>query len=222
MLPRVILHNSVSLDGSLTGFEPDMEMHYRIAGSYSPRVHLIGSKTVTAGTELYGNGSIPPEDQSDFIKPERTADIPFWAVVDSRGSLKGLLHTCRRFEYCRDVIALVSETTPADYLTYLNERNYDYLVAGQDQVDLKLALEKLNSHYNVDIVFVDAGRILGNLLVEKGLVSEISLLIHPLLVGKSGYSIFGNLGKSCSLQLIRQEKKKGGLIWMAYRIKGNR
>ena len=54
MLPKVIIHNSVSLDGSLTDFEPNMALHYQIAGNYKPDAHLIGSNTVKVGTELYG------------------------------------------------------------------------------------------------------------------------------------------------------------------------
>ena len=32
MQTNLILHNSISLDGSLTNFAVDMELHYRIAG----------------------------------------------------------------------------------------------------------------------------------------------------------------------------------------------
>ena len=96
MMPKVIIHNSISIDGSLTSFEPNMELHYRIAGMFKPDMHLIGSHTITAGVELYEDG-IPPEDASDFKKPKRKNTLPAWALVDSKGTLEGLLHTCRRF-----------------------------------------------------------------------------------------------------------------------------
>jgi 2,5-diamino-6-(ribosylamino)-4(3H)-pyrimidinone 5'-phosphate reductase len=44
METEIIIHNSVSLDGSLTGFMPDMGVHYSIAGSYKHDARLIGSK----------------------------------------------------------------------------------------------------------------------------------------------------------------------------------
>lgn len=59
MLPKVILHNSISLDGSLTNFEPNMEQHYRIAGNYKPQVHLVGSNAVKVGVELFGQKVLP-------------------------------------------------------------------------------------------------------------------------------------------------------------------
>jgi 2,5-diamino-6-(ribosylamino)-4(3H)-pyrimidinone 5'-phosphate reductase len=50
MLPKVIIHNSVSLDGSLVDFEPDMGLHYDIAGGFKPQAHLVGSSTVRVGS----------------------------------------------------------------------------------------------------------------------------------------------------------------------------
>ena len=76
MLPKVILHNSVSLDGSLTNFEPNMGLHYQIAGKYNADAHLIGSNTVKVGVKLYG-GDVPLEEKQDFAKPERSESLPY-------------------------------------------------------------------------------------------------------------------------------------------------
>ena len=124
MKTEIIIHNSISLDGSLTGFMPDMELHYKIAGDYKPDAHLIGADTVITGNEMFGAG-IPDEVPSDFQQPERPVYLPWWIIVDSGARLKGMLHTCRRFEYCRDVIILISEKTPTSYIEHLNERNYN-------------------------------------------------------------------------------------------------
>lgn len=117
MMPEIIIHNSISLDCSLTGFIPDMALHYKIAGDYKPDAHLIGSQTVITGNEMFGDG-IPQEEPADFKQPERRKDLPWWVIVDSRGRLKGSLHTCRRFEFCRGVVLLVSRSTPEDYILH--------------------------------------------------------------------------------------------------------
>lgn len=182
MLPKIIIHNSVSIDGSLTNFEPNMGLHYQIAGNYKPDVHLIGSNTIKKGIELYGDG-VPPEERKDFEKQERKKNLPYWVIIDTNGQLKGLLHTCRRFEFCKDVIVLVSEKTSKTYLEHLKERNYDYHIVGKDYVNLANALKLLSNKYQAKTILTDTGRILGNLLLNQGLVSEISLLIHPIIVG---------------------------------------
>lgn len=216
MLPKVIVHNSVSLDGSLTSFEPNMGLHYQIAGNYKPDAHLIGSNTVKVGVELYGEG-VPSEEKRDFEKPERDASLPFWVIPDTAGALKGLLHTCRRFEYCKDVVVLVSEETPKDYIEYLRERNYDYHIVGKRYVDLTKSLELLSAKYKVKTVLADTGRILSNLLLEQGLASELSLLIHPVIVGKGAYNIFGNINKAVNLKLRKKETLGKGHVWLVYK-----
>lgn len=218
MLPKIIIHNSISLDGSLTNFEPNMELHYEIAGYYKPDVHLVGSNTVKAGIEMYGEG-VPPEEEKDFRKPERDKNRPYWVIPDTKGKLKGLLHTCRRFEFCRDAIVLVSETTPSEYLEHLAERNYEYYIVGKKHVDLKKSFELLSSDYKVKRVLTDTGRVLGNLLLEQGFVSELSLLVHPAIVGKNSYNIFGNISKNIGLKLYKKEFFPRGYIWLVYKLK---
>jgi 2,5-diamino-6-(ribosylamino)-4(3H)-pyrimidinone 5'-phosphate reductase len=218
MLPTIILHNSVSLDGSLTDFEPNMELHYQIAGKYEPDVHLIGSNTVKVGAELYSEG-VPLEEAKDFEKPKRAKSLPYWVIPDTKGTLKGLLHTCRRFEFCKDVIILVSEKTPKEYIVHLEERNYDYHVVGKRHVDLEKALELLSTKYGVKKVLADTGRILGNLLLNQGLASEVSLLIHPIIVGNKSYNIFSNVSKTIRLQLNKAEVLDKGYVWLVYSVR---
>lgn len=217
MHPKIILHNSLSLDGSLTGFEPNMELHYRIAGMFKPQVHLIGSNTITAGIELYGTG-VPPEKPSDFQKPKRNKKLPSWVIIDSKGKLQGLLHTCRQFEQVRDVILLVSQTTPKRYLRYLDERQYEYHIVGKDSVDLSEALALLAKTYQVKTIVTDTGRILGNLLLNQGLVDEISLLVHPVIVGKTAYPMFSDINKNLDGTLVKCEQLEKQYIWLLYKI----
>ncbi len=189
MRPEIIIHNSVSLDGSLTGFMPDMELHYKIAGDYKPEAHLIGADTIIAGNEMFGGG-IPAETASDFEQPVRNTGLPWWIITDSRARLKGMLHSCRRFEFCRDVIVLLSESTPEDYISHLKERNYHFVKTGAVKADLESALNQLAVTHGIKKTVTDTGSILGNLLINSGMVKEISLLVHPLIVGPNCYPMF--------------------------------
>jgi 2,5-diamino-6-(ribosylamino)-4(3H)-pyrimidinone 5'-phosphate reductase len=214
---RIIVHNSVSLDGSLTNFEPNMGLHYKIAGDYRPDAHIIGSNTIKVGAEMYGEGDIK-EEERDFKKPDRSKNYPYWVIPDTRGSLMGMLHTCRKFEYCRDVIVLISETTPEAYIRYLQERDYDYYITGKDHVNLKESVILLSERYQINTILADTGRILGNLLINQGLVSEISLLVHPDIVGNKAYPVFSEIDKSIKINLIKSEIPEKGFVWLVYKI----
>jgi len=217
MKSEIIIHNSVSLDGSLTGFMPDMGLHYKIAGDYKPDAHLIGADTIIKGNEMFGEG-IPDEVPSDFEQPQRNEELPWWVITDSHGRLKGMLHTCRRFEYCRDVIILVSESTPQDYLSHLKEREYRYITAGKDKVDLKVAVSKLVELFHIIKILTDTGRALGNQLIKLEMVNEISLLVHPLIVGENCYPMFSDVNGILNLKLKKSESFENGCLWNVYSL----
>ena len=216
-MPEIIIHNSISVDCSLTGFIPDMALHYKIAGDYKPDAHLIGSQTVITGNEMFGDG-IPQEEPADFKQPERRKDLPWWVIVDSRGRLKGALHTCRRFEFCRGVVLLVSRSTPEDYILHLQERDYRFIRAGGAKVNLEEALQQLAGDLGIEKILTDTGRVLGNLLMNMGLVKEISLLVHPVIVGQKYYPMFADVNKNTDLKLIKSETYENGCVWNVYRV----
>jgi 2,5-diamino-6-(ribosylamino)-4(3H)-pyrimidinone 5'-phosphate reductase len=215
MIPNIILHNSISLDGSLTNFEVDMELHYQIAGNYKPDAHLIGSNTIISGIKNYGISQ--KEEKKDYIKPKRNKNLPYWVIIDTEGKLINHLHKIRRFELCKDVIILVSKYTKNDYLHYLESRNYDYYIIGNKKIHIKKSLELLKNKYQIKIILTDTGRILGNLLLQKGYVKEISLLIHPIIVGNKGYNIFSDLSKKINLKLYKKQILKNKYLWIIYK-----
>lgn len=221
MLPKIITHNAVSLDGSISGFAIDLEKYYAVAGSMHPDAMLVGSSTAKSGIEMYSDG-IPDESPADFVKPRLTPEDkrPYWVIPDHNGLLQGRLHIFRRFEYCKDVIILLSEKSPESYVKYLMERNYDVIIAGHEEVDLKRSLELLASKYDCKVVMTDSGGNLNKALLEDGLVSEISLIINPMLVDQKNLKLFRNLNlsqKSIQLELIEVEKL-GELVRLLYRV----
>jgi len=57
------------------------------------------------------------------------------------------------------------------------------LVAGDERVDLRAALELLAAERGVTRVRVDSGGALSGALLTAGLAHEISLMVYPVLVG---------------------------------------
>ncbi len=216
------MFNTVSVDCAIKDFELDIGLHYELADRVKADAHLIGSETAKTGIEIYTE-NIPNEESSDFVKPiVKAGDLrPVWVISDSKGKLKGLLHVYRRSCYCKDVIVLVTDKTPEDYLSYLKERNYNVVSAGEDRVDYKLALDKLAVQYNVRTILTDSGGGLNNVLLKDGLVDEVGLVISPVIVGKNATSLFRTLENKVNLELIRSERIKGNHMLVFYRVLTN-
>jgi 2,5-diamino-6-(ribosylamino)-4(3H)-pyrimidinone 5'-phosphate reductase len=87
----------------------------------------------------------------------------------------------RKSCYCKDVIVIVTNKTPEYYINYLKERNYNTIVAGDENVDFRSALDKLGMYYNVKSVMTDSGGGLSSTLLREGLADEVTLLISPVL-----------------------------------------
>jgi 2,5-diamino-6-(ribosylamino)-4(3H)-pyrimidinone 5'-phosphate reductase len=230
MLPRVILHNAVSLDGKIDGFPIDLYQYYELVATWMEDATLAGSETF-----LKAESEAPPEDEGALLPPKIDPNDrrPLLAVPDSRGRIR-TWHYLRSLPYWRGFVALCSQSTPQEYLHYLKERHIDCIIAGQDHVDLRAALQEMNSRYGVKVVRVDAGGTLNGLLLRQGLVAEVSLLIYPSLVGgekQRGIFIAPDLAaaadllesqkKAISLKLMQIEQLKGDVVWLRYELLSN-
>jgi 2,5-diamino-6-(ribosylamino)-4(3H)-pyrimidinone 5'-phosphate reductase len=219
MALRLIMHNSVSLDGRTTGFAIDPGQHYAAAARFRADAMLVGSRTARAGITEFLN-EVPPEQEADRHKPAVQAGDtrPLWIIPDSTGSLLGLLHVFRSAGYCRDVVLLVASSTPTEYIEYLKERDYDFLVAGTQRVDLKAALTLVEERSGVRTVLTDSGGSLTGALLDLGLMDELSLLVQPVIAGGEGLILFRDVQHApLDMQLLGREDI-GSALWLRYRV----
>ncbi|UCE36982.1 MAG: RibD family protein [Thermoplasmata archaeon] len=222
MKPRVIIHNAVSLDGRIDGFDVDMAQYYELASTWKEDATLVGCNTILKAEEQ----EEVPEEEEDVFEPPKTDPEdkrPLLVIPDSRGRIR-IWHYIRKWPYWRKHIALCSKATPEEYLDYLKKRHIEFMIFGDEHVDLKTSLEELNSKYKVNIVRVDSGGTLNGVLLGEGLVDEVSVLIHPDLVGgTSPLSIFGASDPTSKeikikLKLSHLENLKDDLVWLRYKV----
>jgi 2,5-diamino-6-(ribosylamino)-4(3H)-pyrimidinone 5'-phosphate reductase len=220
MFPHVILHNAVSVDGRIDRFTPDVGLFYELAARWHEDATLAGSDTILAMEDQI---SEPGPGSVDHSETEARGERPLLVIPDSRGRIRRW-QALRHQPYWREVIALCSHATPAAFLNTLRTAGVRFLVAGDDHVDLRAALGHLAEHFGVRTVRVDSGGTLNGVLLRAGLVHEVSLLVHPALVGGvSPRSMFrapdlGEEGAVIDLTLSTVEQVQGGIVWLRYAI----
>ncbi|OGO16289.1 MAG: hypothetical protein A2Z02_03645, partial [Chloroflexi bacterium RBG_16_48_7] len=148
---------------------------------------------------------------------------PLLFVPDSQGRIR-FWHLLKKEEYWRDVIALCSNSTSQDYLEYLTKRRVNYIIAGEERVDFKKALDEVNTKFKVNTVRVDSGGSLNGVLLRAGLVHEVSVVLHPCLVGGSSpRSLYRAPDLTTAedvieLKLSNVQKLDGDMIWLRYTV----
>ncbi|HWQ21393.1 MAG TPA: RibD family protein [Clostridia bacterium] len=223
MLPRVVIHNAVSADGRIDWFEADLGAFYDLAGRWHEDCALVGSGTILAAPE---SAKADPEPWEPHIV-DASDTRPLLAIVDSRGRVR-CWKTWLDMPYWRGGVALCSETTPDEYLQYLAKAGVDFIVAGSGKVDMRAALEELNARYGIETVRVDSGGILNGILLRAGLVDEVSILVHPTLVGGTTQrSMFRapNLTSPAgviALTFVSAQTVGEGLVWLRYKVAGRK
>jgi 2,5-diamino-6-(ribosylamino)-4(3H)-pyrimidinone 5'-phosphate reductase len=208
---KVIMHNSASLDMSITGIPVSMERHYKIVSMYEPDVYMFGSETAYSWIKE----DTPKERKVDLKKPKKKK--PYWAIVDSKGKMENWLHFYRQSDYSGNIIVLVSEETPQSYLDYLEEREYDYIQTGKKYVDYKEALKVLAQKYEAKTLLLDSGGKLNSYFFEHSLIDEISVLVTPIVKGTESLGLFRDVLKPVNLKLLRTEVLDD-YVWLVFQV----
>lgn len=225
MLPRVVVHNEMSLDARLDGLDVDMGRFYALAGTWHEDCTLVGSETILAA--MPDIGSVEPADAASGGPAGQQTDEascagPLLAVVDSRGRPPGLARL-RGQPYWRDVIALCSESTPREHVDRLEADGVECVQAGAPRVDLRRVLEYLADRHQVRVVRVDAGGSLVGVLLREGLVDEVSVAVEPRLVGGESHRWLVRAPDAepddvVQLSLREVERFEDGMLWLRYDV----
>lgn len=162
--PYVVAHLAVSLDGSVTGFTPDLTRFYSLAAEWNEDATLAGADTILAQTEALSAATLPGPDPTG----------PLLAVVDSRRRVTSW-NALREAGHWSRVVALRGKASATD-------TPVDEIATGGDRVNLSAALAELQGKHGIRRVRLDSGGTLVGTMLDSGLVDEVSLLIHPVLV----------------------------------------
>jgi 2,5-diamino-6-(ribosylamino)-4(3H)-pyrimidinone 5'-phosphate reductase len=203
--PYVVAHVAVSVEGATDGFDPDPGRFYALAATWSEDLTLVGSGTILAQEPALaatpGPGPAP--------------DGPLLAVVDGRARVRQWA-ALRDAGHWSEVVALHAEATPPRPAG----RDVPEMVVGTDRVDLAAALHAF-ARRGVEVVRVDSGGTLIGALLGRGLLDEISLLVHPVLAGERGTRRWHGDGPppAGAVDLIGSDTMDGGLAWLRYRVR---
>jgi len=225
--PRVICHMMTSLDGRIvtTGWPltPEERRQYELVhASYEPDGWLCGrvtmepfAKRMRSDAEVAREhaGSAPRED---FRAP---GDFDSFAVaVDPSGRLAWESNDIDGDH----VVTILSERVSDEYLAFLRERGVSYVLAGADEIDFQLALEKVRARFGVRTLMLEGGGKINAALLRAGLIDEVSVLVAPVADGREGtpalFDIDARAAAPRRLALEAIERRSDDMLWLRYHV----
>jgi 2,5-diamino-6-(ribosylamino)-4(3H)-pyrimidinone 5'-phosphate reductase len=225
--PRVICHMMASVDGRVvTEGWPLSKEGYReyeqVHGTYEPDGWICGRVTMeqhfAAGTrseeEVAREHGGPP--RKDFVAPGEHES--FAIALDPRGKL---LWASGDMDGDH-VVAVLTHRVSDEYLAFLRERGVSYLLAGDEEVHLPLALEKIRGRLGVRTLMLEGGGGINGSFLRAGLIDELSVLLAPVADGRSGtpalFEVVAGDVVPHRLVLDGVEQRADDVLWLRYRV----
>ncbi len=227
--PHVICHMTTSIDGKVTGdflFSPECKpcnaAYYQINRDFHADAYACGrvtmSESFTGGfypeLSAYDGIQIPRED---YIADKRAR---FFAVAFDRYGRLGWTES----QIIDDddgyggahIIEVLCEKVDDRYLAYLQKVGVSYIFAGEDDISVELALEKLCELFCIRTLLLEGGSIINGAFAKAGLIDELSLVQAPIAASTDDKSLFYECDTT-SFTLTSAECVAPSVLWLRYK-----
>jgi riboflavin biosynthesis pyrimidine reductase len=228
MKPYVICHMNASIDGRAWGSRwrpaenrmPGLfeRIHEELGGGSWLIGRVTGSEYAKAAAYPAHTDGIYPR-QPWFLRRDAAA---YGIALDARGKI-----AWGRSDIGGDpIVAVLTERVSDAHLAGLREDGVSYIFAGEQELDLGLALEILNRELKIERLLLEGGGRSNGSFLRAGLIDEISLAICPAVDGARGAPyIFDSEDTEAdvrapirSMTLASCEVLEGGAVWLRYRL----
>lgn len=235
--PYVIIHTHTSIDGNLDIMDlPEFKEASRQYQELS-----INPEKQQFGIQGYLNGKTTTEDNMTHYKTpkldENAAPVPegdyiadpdapmYYLSIDVRGELAFEENFSAYGGIDSHVVEVLTEQASNAYKNFLRKKNISYIIAGKEQIDYEVMLDKFYNLFGIERMMVGGGGTLNWSFVQNGLVDEVSVILSPIANGDpDGHRFFVAKDpytkiKETAFQLESVETLEHGTVWIRYSVK---
>ena len=201
--PYVICHMLQSIDGKIAGGFFREKRTLELAKIYSDISKDYNGDAIIYGTttaqEMFSSSKTAPVlnqnpiQKIDYIYKN---DKNKWIVViDPQGQItfdQSVYQNTRLKD--KNLIVILTENISSQYLETLKSLNISDLFTGKEEIDLRLALEKLYDLFSIKKLLLQGGGITNTYFIKEDLIDELSLVVSPVVSGEEKQP---NIFKDC-------------------------
>ena len=227
--PHIICHMVTSIDGKVTGeflsrpeCEKATDIYYELNREYNKNGangFICGRVTMessfTGGWYPDLTKYEPVEKNDDFI-PDNLSG--FYAVsFDPKGKLgwknSKIIDEDPGYGDTQ-IIEVLTEQADGRYLAYLQSMKIPYIFAGENEIDVKIALEKLKTLMGINCLLLEGGSIVNGYFQRANVIDELSLVVAPIVADAEDKPLF--MDSTLSDFKLKEIKQYDDIVWMNY------
>lgn len=232
--PYIICHMVSSIDGKVTGdflYRPECEkatdIYYEINRNYKANGFICGRVTMEGS---FTNGWYPDLSKykpvkhdlglkMDFILDEDLMSGFYAVAFDPKGRLgwksNRIVDEDPGYGDAQ-IIEVLTEQVDPRYLGYLEEMEIPYIFAGENEIDVEMALFKFKNIIGVETLLLEGGSIVNGYFERADAIDELSLVVTPIVAAADDKPLFMN---STITDFTVKEIKQydNSVVWMNYK-----
>ena len=112
------------------------------------------------------------------------------------------------------IIEVLTEQADARYLAYLQSMEIPYIFAGETEIDVKIALEKLKTLMGINSILLEGGSIVNGYFQRANVIDELSLVVAPIVADAEDKPLF--MDSTLSEFKLKEVKQYDDVVWMNY------
>jgi riboflavin biosynthesis pyrimidine reductase len=222
-----------TLDGKITSgtgvdiLDDYFSLYTKVEDRLNAKSWMFGRVTMEAFAEDLPVGLPTTQkdiDDTDYFLSTQSDYNVF--AIDTKGVLRWKDNTIKlaNVDERINIIVIVTQKTPKDYLAYLQDNKISYIYGGKDAINFDLLFKKIKSKLGIDKILLEGGGILNGSVMNENLIDEISLLLLPIVVNRvDAPSIFeGEVQQILNIKkysLTKVERIENDVVWLKYKRK---
>jgi riboflavin biosynthesis pyrimidine reductase len=211
-----------TIDGKVTGkflhnpeCKPYIEKFIEMDKKFDAQGFIYGKNTMRESYSKFFLDKLPTktddeEKIEDFsISEDFTphTDGKYYSIVyDRKGTLIFKNNHLPNKEN-KKIIIVLTEQASKEYLIYLRSIKCNYIVAGKDEMNIKLSLEKIKKYFpKINTLLLEGGSAINGGFLNYDCIDEITVIQTPLTGETKDMSLFKDPDKSRSYVIKKIEK----------------
>lgn len=230
--PYIICHMLTSLDGKTTGnfltteeIIPATSAYERINHHFNATAWLSGRISIEENFTFFNRPIFESNAQryprEDYVAQSHAQ--AYMVVIDTSGKIAWKTNTLHYQDRpAAHIIEILTDKVSDEYVSYLRQRQISFIFAGEDELNLSLALEKLYLLFAIKTLVVSGGGRTNAYFLKENLIDELSLIISPMISAEdNAITLFNGANDlqqfiSTAYQLKSVEKLDANTVWLLY------